>query len=177
MSALKRTDGSPVTRSRRLAIRECGIAYRPRGPGRRSRRSSPREGKPRTWRRAAGDVMPTAARYARCVEPTLSWVSSEKSAYITGKRCDAKVSRTVWREADGKGLRQEYLAGGPPYPVPSWVLRRPVARAPHDDAPHARDMIGVANHRDVGTRNLRGENRGSRTLFTERKGHRTHANV
>jgi len=25
-------------------------------------------------------------------------------------------------------------------PVPSWVLRRPVARAPYDDAPHARDM-------------------------------------
>jgi len=45
-------------------------------------------------------------------------------------------------------------------PVPSWVLRRPVARAPHDDAPHARDMIGVANHREMGTRNLRGENRG-----------------
>src|SRR5438445_1165318 len=40
MSALKRTDGSPVTRSRRLALRECGIAYRPRGPRRRSRRSS-----------------------------------------------------------------------------------------------------------------------------------------
>ena len=39
MSALKRTDGSPVTRSRRLALRECGIAYRPRGPRRRSRRS------------------------------------------------------------------------------------------------------------------------------------------
>ncbi len=38
---------------------------------------------------------------------------------ITGKRCDAKVSRTVWREADGKGLPPEYLAGGPPYPVPS----------------------------------------------------------
>src|SRR5215510_11408383 len=36
---------------------------------------------------------------------------------ITGKRCDAKVSRTVWREADGKGLQQEYLAGGPPYSI------------------------------------------------------------
>ena len=31
-----------------------GIAYRPRGPGRRSGRSSPRTGKPSTWRRAAG---------------------------------------------------------------------------------------------------------------------------
>ena len=30
------------------------IAYRPRGPGRRSGRSSPRTGKPSTWRRAAG---------------------------------------------------------------------------------------------------------------------------
>src|SRR5438105_10011334 len=39
MSALKRTDGSPVTRSRRLTLRECGIAYRPRGLRRRSRRS------------------------------------------------------------------------------------------------------------------------------------------
>ena len=119
MSALKRTDGSPVTRSRRLAMRECGIAYRPRGPGRRSRRSSRRAGEPHTWQRAAGDVIPIAARYARCGEPTLSWVSSEKSVYITGKRCDAKVLRTVWREADGKGLHQEYLAGGPPYPISS----------------------------------------------------------
>jgi hypothetical protein len=41
------------------------------------------------------------------------------SVYITGKRCDAKVSRTVWREADGKGLHQEYLAGGPPYLISS----------------------------------------------------------
>src|SRR5439155_14320669 len=80
MSALKRTDGSPVTRSRRLALRECGIAYRPRGPRRRSRRSSPREGKPRTWRRAAGDGMPRAERYARCGAPKLSWVSSENVA-------------------------------------------------------------------------------------------------
>src|SRR5437868_8689885 len=47
------------------------------------------------------------------------------SAYITGKRCDAKVSRTVWREADGKGLYPEYLAGGPPYLVPSWYLVNP----------------------------------------------------
>ncbi len=31
-----------------------GIAYRPRGPGRRSGHSSPRTGKPSTWRRAAG---------------------------------------------------------------------------------------------------------------------------
>jgi len=117
MSALKRTDGSPVTRSRRLAIRECGIAYRPRGPRRRSRRSSWSARESHTWRRAAGDVMPPAARYARCGEPTLSGVSTKSSAYITGKRCDAKVSRTVWREADGKGLDPESLAGGPPYPI------------------------------------------------------------
>ena len=39
------------------------------------------------------------------------------SVDITGKRCDAKVSRTVWREADGKGLDPEHLAGGPPYPI------------------------------------------------------------
>src|SRR5215468_5690950 len=77
VSALKRTDGSPVTRSRRLALRECGIAYRPRGPWRRSRHSSPREGKPHTWRRAAGDVRLPAARYARCGTPTLSEVSTE----------------------------------------------------------------------------------------------------
>jgi hypothetical protein len=119
VSALKRTDGSPVTRSRRLAIREWGIAYRPRGPRRRSRRSSWRARESHTGRRAAGDVMPPAARYARCGAPTLSEVSTESSAYITGKRCDAKVSRTVWREADGKGLHQEHLAGGPPYPMSS----------------------------------------------------------
>src|SRR6516164_7987962 len=80
MNALKRTDGSPVTRSRRLALRECGIAYRPRGPRRRSRRSSPREGKPHTWRRAAGDGMPRAERYARCGEPTLYCVTAENVA-------------------------------------------------------------------------------------------------
>src|SRR5262245_45389098 len=33
------------------------------------------------------------------------WLTSA-SVDITGKRCDAKVSRTVWREADGKGLHQ-----------------------------------------------------------------------
>src|SRR5881409_918733 len=125
MSALKRTDGSPVTRSRRLALRECGIAYRPRGPRRRSRRSSRSARESHTGRRAVGDVRLPAARYARCGAPTLSEVSTAAAVYITGKRCDAKVSRTVWREADGKGLHPEHLAGGPPYPVPSRYLVNP----------------------------------------------------
>jgi len=86
MSALKRTDGSPVTRSRRLALREWGSAYRPRGLRRRSRRRSPREGKPHTGRRAAGDWRPTAARYASCGAPQLSWGSSEHVA-SAGDHC------------------------------------------------------------------------------------------
>src|SRR5215468_10415389 len=77
MSALKRTDGSPVTRSRRLALRECEIAYRPRGPRRRSRRSSRSARESHTGRKAAGDVRPPAARYARCGTPTLSEVSTD----------------------------------------------------------------------------------------------------
>ncbi len=50
-----------------------GIAYSPRGPGRRSRHSSRRGsdrlrsvGKPRTGRRAAGDSMHQGGRYAKC---------------------------------------------------------------------------------------------------------------
>ena len=75
---------------------------------------------------------------------------------MAGKRkakrrcCNRRAARPAW-------YGESCTASSP---VPRWVLRRPVARAPHDDAPHARDMIGVANHRDVGTRNLRGENRG-----------------
>ena len=53
-----------------------GIAYSPRGPGRRSRHSSrrgndrPRSvGKLHAGRRAAGDSMPQSGRYAKCRTP------------------------------------------------------------------------------------------------------------
>ena len=53
-----------------------GIAYSPRGPGRRSRHSSrrgndrPRRvGTPHTGQRAAGDSMQQGARYAKCRTP------------------------------------------------------------------------------------------------------------
>ncbi len=43
-----------LRRARTFNSHEHGIAYRPRGPWRRSSRSSLRTGKPSTWRRAAG---------------------------------------------------------------------------------------------------------------------------
>jgi hypothetical protein len=53
-----------------------GIAYSPRGPGRRSRHSSRRRndrprgvGKLHTGQRAAGDSMPQGGRYAKCRTP------------------------------------------------------------------------------------------------------------
>ncbi len=46
---------------------------------------------------------------------------------LTGKRCDTKASRTVWREADGKGLRSQYLTGGPPYLVLGDTCQGPAA--------------------------------------------------
>lgn len=41
---------------RREKVTEHGMPYRPRGPGVRSAHSSPSVGKPRTWRRGAGDT-------------------------------------------------------------------------------------------------------------------------
>src|SRR5262249_8099367 len=112
MSALKRTDGSPVTRSRRLALRECGIAYRPRGPRRRSRRSSRSARESHTGRRAAGDGRLPAARYARCGTPPphrLSFECCSKKA--TGEVIDTETV-TISSEG-GRGKRAAgNLAGG-----------------------------------------------------------------
>jgi len=59
-----RSRGRTGDLSRAITFISCGhgIAYRPRGPWRRSGRSSPRTGKPSTWRRAAGALMAKAGR-------------------------------------------------------------------------------------------------------------------
>lgn len=56
----------------RLTSRKCGIAYGMRVLWRRSLHSSPRTGKPSTWRRQA-DVLDATrkVRHARCVTPKL----------------------------------------------------------------------------------------------------------
>jgi len=51
-----------LSRARTFNSHGHGIAYRPRGPWRRSGRSSPRTGKPSTWRRAAGALTAKAGR-------------------------------------------------------------------------------------------------------------------
>ena len=51
-----------LRRARTFDLYGHGIAYRPRGPWRRSGRSSPRTGKPSTWRRAAGALTAKAGR-------------------------------------------------------------------------------------------------------------------
>jgi len=51
-----------LRRARTFNSHGHGIAYRPRGPGRRSSRSSPRTGKPSTWRRAAGALTAKTGR-------------------------------------------------------------------------------------------------------------------
>lgn len=47
-----------------------GIAYGTRVLWQQSLRSSPRTGKPFTWRREAGNSIPKLKRYARCETPT-----------------------------------------------------------------------------------------------------------
>src|SRR5207253_1841938 len=47
---------TPKSHSTRLTLTEHEIAYRGRPPRRRSSRSSPRRGKPATWRRGTGDL-------------------------------------------------------------------------------------------------------------------------
>ena len=62
--SLKGTHGAPKSRSIRRSVRESGIAYGARALWRRSLRSSPRAGKPSTWRREAGVSITQRARYA-----------------------------------------------------------------------------------------------------------------
>jgi hypothetical protein len=83
-------------------------------------KTSGRAEKPLWIRGMASRRRPTLVVCRRCHEAihTGRPLPQRVSAYITGQRCEAKVSRTVGREADGKGLPQESLAGGPPYPMP-----------------------------------------------------------
>src|SRR5688572_24180438 len=53
-SPLKESNGAPTVRSIRLTCSKRGIAYGARALWRRSLHSSPRAGKPSTWRREAG---------------------------------------------------------------------------------------------------------------------------
>ena len=62
--SLKGTHGAPKSRSIRRSVRESGIAYGARALWRRSLRSSPRAGKPSTWRREAGGSITQGARSA-----------------------------------------------------------------------------------------------------------------
>ena len=136
MSSHKRTAGSPVPRSLRLALRECGIAYRPRGPGRRSRRSTPRTGKPFTGERAAGEGMPRAERCARCVEPTLSWVSSE-TAEPRHNSLESGVMRKYHAPLGGRPTEKDYPVvprRRPPLPHSRWCNRIPTATTPKSGA-------------------------------------------
>ena len=72
--------GRPKPRSIRASTRKLKIAYGARAPGRRSPHSSPRPGKPATWRRGAGGSMAEPWRYATCEMPKRHWPSSESAA-------------------------------------------------------------------------------------------------
>jgi hypothetical protein len=53
-NAFKGMSGAPTSRSKRFSVAEHGMAYGSRGLGSRNCRSSQRQGKLATWRRAAG---------------------------------------------------------------------------------------------------------------------------
>ena len=97
-----------------------GIAYRPRGPGRRSRHSSRRRddrpgraGKPRTGRRAAGAqvVRKRGVHNAHAAE-TDALPPARRGALESWVR--GKLACPVRRGADGKGPGTRYLASGLP---------------------------------------------------------------
>jgi hypothetical protein len=68
MNPLKGTKRVPKSRVMFL-MRKRGIAYRARALWQRSLRSSPRTGKPSTWRREAGVQGNRMQRYAKCRQP------------------------------------------------------------------------------------------------------------
>ena len=68
MNPLKGTKRVPKSRASFL-MRKRGIAYRARALWQRSLRSSPRTGKPSTWRREAGVLGSRIQRYAKCRTP------------------------------------------------------------------------------------------------------------
>src|ERR1700694_2213438 len=68
---------------------EHGIAYGTRVLGRRSLHSSPRRGKPATWRRETGGLTTQTSRYARCETPKRSW---ELSANVADEGCRWRTS-------------------------------------------------------------------------------------
>jgi hypothetical protein len=105
----KGTNGTPPARSRR-ASRQAEIASGGRPLWQRRPRSSPRAGKPRTWRRGTGIRTARKGRYAGCEQPNKYSPSSTTVAgrldhgtlESPGAPGDAKVSSTVRRGADGK---------------------------------------------------------------------------
>ena len=68
MNPLKGTKRVPKSQASFL-MRKRGIAYRARALWQRSLRSSPRTGKPSTWRREAGVLGSRIQKYAKCKEP------------------------------------------------------------------------------------------------------------
>lgn len=89
-----------MSHSIRLASRECGIAYGARALRRRSRRSTPRSGKPATWGRAAGVKIPQSSevREMREAETVLGIIQQDD----TGEPGTLKGVRPVRRGADRK---------------------------------------------------------------------------
>ncbi len=103
-----------ITLGRRLD-QELRIAYRARAPRRRSLRSSPRPGKPVTWRREAGGPgrREPGRRNARDVVRRIVVSDREGGTSTrppknpaTGEPCAVKVASTVRRGADGKGAER-----------------------------------------------------------------------
>ena len=75
----------------------------------RSRRSSPRLGKPATWRRAAGDLITNTSRYARCETPKRYWESSKNVAnkVCLRKSLPATVNPDLFLRAHGRIYRND----------------------------------------------------------------------
>ena len=89
----KGMSGTPTSRSTRSAPTERGIAYGARAPRRRSLRSSPRAGKPPTWRRETGGSDGQRRRYARCGTPKRSW--DHPRTWQTRTAAGGRLSTTV----------------------------------------------------------------------------------
>jgi hypothetical protein len=129
-----------------------GMAYRARAPRPRSPRSSPRAGKPSTWRRGTGVLtVKHSVRYARCEQPNLCWRSSGNAGSAT-QTAVRRVPSGAPRWAPMNPYRREARLkerpwGQPPYPNPKGGRDNSMAetsKAPEDvdgaDRQDPRDM-------------------------------------
>jgi len=90
---------TPKSHSTRLTLTEHEIAYRGRPPRRRSSRSSPRQGKPATWRRGTGDLTDRTERYAKCKKPKQFWVCKSLESRDEIERHTSGSGRGCWKSA------------------------------------------------------------------------------